>query len=108
MEAEGDGLWRKALEATPFPYMVYFPVRVFLEKVSPAEALRLIGLDPTAHYEIRLLNPEDAPPQSRARCALATGSLRLSGAALMAQGILLPVAWPATIWMIEGSVAQVV
>ncbi|MDO8985220.1 alpha-galactosidase [Cypionkella sp.] len=72
------------------------------------KALRLTGLDPTAHYEIRLLNPEDAPPQSRARCALATGSLRLSGAALMAQGILLPVAWPATIWMIEGSVAQIV
>lgn len=36
---------RKALEATPFPYMVYFPVRVFLEKVSPAEAVRLIGLE---------------------------------------------------------------
>ena len=36
---------RKALEATPFPYMVYFPVRVFLEKVSSAEAVRLIGLE---------------------------------------------------------------
>ena len=66
------------------------------------KALRLTGLDPTAHYEIRLLNPEDAPPQSRARCALATGVLRLSGGALMAQGILLPVAWPASIWMLEG------
>ncbi|MEK7233387.1 MAG: ABC-2 family transporter protein [Elusimicrobiota bacterium] len=36
---------RRALEATPFPYMVYFPVRVFLEKVSAAEALRLLGME---------------------------------------------------------------
>lgn len=36
---------RRALETTPFPYMVYFPVRVFLEKVSPAEAARLIGME---------------------------------------------------------------
>lgn len=36
---------RGALELTPFPYMVYFPVRVFLEKVSPAEAVRLIGME---------------------------------------------------------------
>ncbi|MFC3182012.1 alpha-galactosidase [Cypionkella sinensis] len=66
--------------------------------------LRLTGLDPSAQYEIRLLNPEDAPPQSRAKCALAKGPLRLSGAVLMQQGILLPVAWPASIWMIEGRV----
>jgi len=36
---------RKALEATPFPYMVYFPVRIFLEKVTPLEALRVIGTE---------------------------------------------------------------
>jgi ABC-2 type transport system permease protein len=36
---------RKTLELTPFPYMVYFPVRVFLEKVPPAEAVRLIGME---------------------------------------------------------------
>jgi ABC-2 type transport system permease protein len=36
---------RKALESTPFPYMVYFPVRIFLEKVSPAEAARMIGME---------------------------------------------------------------
>lgn len=36
---------RQALEMTPFPYMVYFPVRIFLEKVPPAEAMRLIGLE---------------------------------------------------------------
>ena len=36
---------RRALEATPFPYMVYFPVRIFLEKVTAAEALRLLGME---------------------------------------------------------------
>jgi alpha-galactosidase len=66
------------------------------------KALRLTGLEPAALYEISLLNPEDTPPQSRAKCALATGALRLSGAALMAQGLLLPVAWPASILMVEG------
>lgn len=37
-----EGL-RRALEATPFPYMVYFPVRLFLHKVAPSEALSLLG-----------------------------------------------------------------
>jgi alpha-galactosidase len=64
--------------------------------------IRLTGLDPAATYEVRLLNPEDAPRQSRGYSALTHGALRLSGAALMAQGILLPVAWPASVWMVEG------
>jgi ABC-2 type transport system permease protein len=34
---------RSALEATPFPYMVFVPVRIFLEKVPPDEALRLLA-----------------------------------------------------------------
>jgi len=34
---------RRLLSATPFPYMVFFPARVFLEKVPHAEALRLLG-----------------------------------------------------------------
>ncbi len=64
--------------------------------------LRLTGLDPDARYRITLLNPEDAPPQSRGPCALKNGPLTLSGRALMGQGITLPVAWPATMWMVEG------
>jgi ABC-2 type transport system permease protein len=34
---------RRALEATPFPYLVYFPARIFLEKVTPAEAARALA-----------------------------------------------------------------
>jgi alpha-galactosidase len=64
--------------------------------------LRLAGLDPDARYEIRLANPEDAPKQSRGPNAVKSGPLTLSGRALMTRGINLPVAWPATMWVVEG------
>jgi len=65
--------------------------------------LQLAGLEPSAFYEVALLNPEDAPPQSRGDVALRKGPLRLTGRALMEQGILLPVGWPATMWMVDGT-----
>lgn len=64
--------------------------------------LVLNGLDPAARYELRLLNPEDAPPQSRGLAALQQGPLVLTGRALMTAGLRLPVAWPSTLWMVEG------
>ncbi|MCE0506124.1 alpha-galactosidase [Roseivivax sp. GX 12232] len=64
--------------------------------------LRLTGLDPAARYELRLANPEDAPPQSRGPNRLKTGPIRASGRWLMAQGLTLPLAWPATMWIVEG------
>ena len=64
--------------------------------------LRLTGLDPAARYRLRLVNPEDAPPQSRGPNALKSGGLILSGLVLMQKGIHLPVAWPATMWVVEG------
>lgn len=64
--------------------------------------LRLTGLDPDATYRVRLVNPEDAPRQSRGPNALKSGELTLSGSALMQRGVQLPVAWPATIWVVEG------
>lgn len=35
----------KILRATPFPYMVYIPMRIFLEKSSPAEALKTLTIE---------------------------------------------------------------
>ena len=64
--------------------------------------LRLTGLQPAGRYRISLRNPEDKPPQSRGPNALKSGSLILTGKALMGQGVLLPVAWPATMWVVEG------
>ncbi len=63
--------------------------------------LRLTALDPAARYRLRLLNPEDLPPRSRGPNALASGPVTLTGASLMQAGIQLPLAWPATMWMIE-------
>ncbi len=65
--------------------------------------LRLTGLDPAARYDISLLNPTDAPPQSRGPNAMKSSPLTLTGAALMQQGVMLPVAWPATMWVVEGA-----
>lgn len=64
--------------------------------------LRLTRLEPEARYTVSLLNPEDAPRQSRGPNALKAGPLTLTGRMLMTRGILLPVAWPATMWVLEG------
>ena len=64
--------------------------------------VRLAGLDPQATYEVTLLNPEDAPPQSRGTVALKDAPIRASGRFLMEQGVTLPVSWPATLWICEG------
>ncbi len=64
--------------------------------------LRLTALDPQASYKITLRNRTSAPRQSRGPNALKTQSLTLSGAALMQRGITLPIAWPASIWVLEG------
>ena len=64
--------------------------------------LRLAGLDPAARYRLHLVNPQDAARQSRGPNALKSGDLTLSGQMLMQRGIVLPVAWPATMWVVEG------
>ncbi|MBC2836257.1 alpha-galactosidase [Paragemmobacter straminiformis] len=64
--------------------------------------LRLTGLDPSARYRLHLVNPEDAARQSRGPNALKSQDLTLTGHAIMTRGILLPVAWPGTIWVVEG------
>ena len=52
---------------------------------------------------LHLVNPEDAPPQSRGPLALKSADVTLTGVALMGRGINLPIAWPATMWVIEGT-----
>jgi alpha-galactosidase len=64
--------------------------------------LRLTGLDPDARYAVTLTNPDDAARQSRGPVALKSGPLTLTGATLMQQGVMLPIAWPATMFVIEG------
>jgi alpha-galactosidase len=73
-----------------------------LSSQSLPRPLRLTDLDLAARYEVRLTNPQDAALQSRRLTALQQGPLTLSGRALMGQGLMLPVAWPSTLWMVEG------
>ncbi|AOL93815.1 alpha-galactosidase [Porphyrobacter sp. LM 6] len=69
--------------------------------VFDAAPVRLSGLDPAARYRVTL--PEPWPP--RARHYLANpdawrAGLTLSGAALMGQGLALPLTHPETAWLI--------
>ena len=69
--------------------------------VFDAAPLRLAGLEPQARYRVRL--PEPWPPKARHYLAgpeaWRTG-LTLSGAALMTQGLALPLTHPETAWLI--------
>ncbi len=65
--------------------------------------LRLAGLDPDARYRLHLLAPQEPGRASRGSTALAEGDLTLSGRALMTKGLQLPVAWPATMRVLEGT-----
>lgn len=67
-----------------------------------ARPVALAGLDPNARYKLSLRNPEDAHRVSRGQVALREGPLELSGQSLMQMGVRLPLAFPATMWVIEG------
>lgn len=67
--------------------------------------MRAAGLDPDAVYEIKLVNPEDVSRRANRRVVNALvdgGTVRLSGAFLMNQGLRLPNAQPASMTVIEG------
>ncbi len=36
---------QKALALTPFPYMVFFPINIYLERFTPAQAVRTIAVE---------------------------------------------------------------
>ena len=64
--------------------------------------LRLTRLEPTAQYEIKLLNRDEAPNLSRGAPILKNEAIVVSGNYLMHQGIALPWDFPNTMWVIEG------
>ena len=67
-----------------------------------ARPIALIGLDPNARYKLSLRNRGDAQRISRGQVALRDGPLEISGQSLMQMGVRLPLAFPATMWVIEG------
>jgi len=67
--------------------------------------LRLAGLDERAKYRLRLLNADDISRRATRwfGSPLATEKgLSLTGGTLMRSGIVLPVAFPDTMWLVEG------
>lgn len=70
-------------------------------QISP-RPLRLTALDPLARYRIGFLNRADIPALSRGEPILKTGPIEVSGAWLMHHGLVLPWAFPETMWVIEG------
>ena len=72
---------------------------------SSARPIRLTGLKRDVRYRLRLVNPEEFRPNLNRDFKppyLTDDGLILSGAALMQAGIHLPIAVPATMWVVDG------
>jgi alpha-galactosidase len=67
--------------------------------------LRLAGLDESGRYRLRLLNKDEVSRRATrwfGNALAAPEGLALSGGALMRSGIVLPLAFPDTMWLVEG------
>jgi alpha-galactosidase len=67
--------------------------------------LRLAGLDGNAKYRLRLLNADDISRRATRwfdSPLAAEKGLSLTGGTLMQSGIVLPVPFPDTMWLVEG------
>jgi alpha-galactosidase len=68
--------------------------------------LRLTGLDAAAKYRLRLLNADDVSRRATRwfdSPLVTENGLTLTGGTLMQSGIVLPVAFPDTLWLVEGT-----
>ena len=85
--------------------LILFAAQMTTSERNSTRLLRLSGLQPDQLYRLKLRNPEQIAPnltRSWASPLMTVEGLQLSGRALMMQGISLPVAFPATMWVIEG------
>ncbi len=82
-------------------FVAFAGQNAFNQQILP-RPLRLAGLDAEAIYEVTLLNSDDRGSHSRGDVVLKQDTLKLSGQVLMSKGLNLPIAWPATMWVIEG------
>ena len=81
---------------------VAFIAQMAVSNQAMPKPIRLTGLEHDVRYEIALYNREQSAQTSRGNPALKSTKLTLSGRVLMDRGIQLPVAFPATLWVIEG------
>ena len=82
-----------------------FAATLAVPRAETTAPLRLAGLDPRRSYTVRLFNP-DCMERTATRHfpspLLEDAGLTLSGAALMQSGLVLPLALPHTLWIVEG------
>ncbi len=81
--------------------LVVFAAQIDAPVALQPPLLRLTGLDPHATYRLSML--EHPVGHHSSSVTLSRGAVTLSGAALMAQGVALPPAFPQTIAVIEGT-----
>nr|AFE82290.1 alpha-galactosidase [Mesorhizobium sp. JB07] len=82
-----------------------FSATVGTIKPETASPLKLAGLDPDARYRVRLWNRDEVsrpPTRAFASPLLGKQGLVLSGRVLMQSGIVLPLAFPDTMCIVEG------
>ncbi|PUB15649.1 alpha-galactosidase [Yoonia sediminilitoris] len=82
-------------------FVTFVGQAAYTQQILP-RPVRLTGLDPDAIYRVTLVNPQDRAAHSRGAPGLMAGPLSLSGRVLMTTGLNLPIAWPATMFVIEG------
>lgn len=76
-----------------------------VSKAETTAPLRLTGLKEDARYRLRLVNTEDIKPMATRAFRsplLEADGLVLDGRTLMKAGLVLPAAFPDTIWLVEG------
>lgn len=81
---------------------VLFAIQTEMPRAQLPLPLRLTGLEPGAMYRLKL-REAPMPGPSRGPVALKGQGLTLSGQALMAAGLNLPLSWPATLYVVEGT-----
>lgn len=89
-------------EATRF---LLFAAQMSVARAESSQPLRLAGLEPGKRYRVRLcksVSAESAPTKSFPSPLLEKAGLSLSGAALMQSGLILPLAFPDSLWILEG------
>ncbi len=97
-------LGEQQIAADGSQFVVFIAQLTVSEQTLP-RPVRLCGLDPNQQYHITLRNPQQSAPTSRGNPVLKAQSITLSGQILMQRGLSLPVAFPATLWIIEGKLA---
>lgn len=106
LDSSDDAVLAEMTVSADGQQFVTFAAQMSTSARNSTRRLCLSGLQAARFYRLRLRNPEQIAPNITRQWASpmnSAGGLVLSGQALMQRGISLPVAFPATLWVIEGT-----